>query len=98
MPEIGPAADVCQQNLTSGAPHALMGWAILHYDFDYLGAEKEFQRAIELTSGYATAHQWYGHCLGYMGHTEASITQTKQALQIDPLSPIVHASCAGAWV
>ncbi len=81
----------------TGEAHASMGWAILHYDFDYLGAEKEFQRAIELNSGYATAHQWYGHCLGYMGRTEASITQTKQALQIDPLSPIVHASCAGAF-
>ena len=65
-----------------------MGWAILHHDFDYLGAEKEFQQAIELNPGYATAHQWYGHCLGYLGRAEASITQTTQALQLDPLSPI----------
>ena len=77
--------------------HASMGWAILHHDFDFLAAEKEFRRAIELNSGYATAHQWYGHCLGYMGRSEASITQTTQALQLDPLSPIIHASCAGAY-
>src|SRR4029077_17316030 len=43
--------------------HASLGWAILHYDFDYVAAEKEFQRAIALNPRYAHAHQWYGHCL-----------------------------------
>src|SRR2546421_5084135 len=32
--------------------HASLGWAIIHYDFDTLSAEKEFQRAIELDPRY----------------------------------------------
>ena len=77
--------------------HASLGWAILHHDFDYRGAERHFQQAIALNPGYATAHQWYGHCLAYVGHREQSIDETTHALQLDPLSLIIHASCAGAF-
>ena len=47
--------------------HASLGWGIIHYDFDVVAAEKEFQMAIRLDPRYATAHQWYAHFLGYMG-------------------------------
>jgi Tfp pilus assembly protein PilF len=33
------------------------------YDWDFVGAEKEFKRAIELNPNYATAHHWYGEFL-----------------------------------
>src|SRR5262249_52825662 len=36
--------------------HAAMGHIKLNYDWDWLGAEREFQRAIELNPNYATAH------------------------------------------
>jgi TolB-like protein/Flp pilus assembly protein TadD len=79
--------------------HASLGWAILHYEYDYSSAEREFQRAIALNPRYATAHQWYGHCLGYVGRFEESAASTRRALQLDPLSPIIHASHAGSfWV
>jgi tetratricopeptide (TPR) repeat protein len=52
----------------------------MHYDFDFLAAEKECQRAIELNPRYATAHQWYGHCLAYMGRLEHCL----RALELDP--------------
>ena len=29
------------------------------YDWDWAAAEREYQRAIELSPGYATAHHWY---------------------------------------
>src|SRR5262249_38776192 len=75
------------------------GWAILHYDYDYTTAEAEFQRAIALNPRYATAHQWYGHLLGYVGRFDESAASTRRALQLDPLSPIIYASHAGSfWV
>src|SRR5215469_2408489 len=79
--------------------HASLGWAILHYDFDYLSAEKEFQRAIALNPRYATAHQWYGHCLMYVGRFDEALVETTKALKHDPLSLIIHASRAATfWV
>jgi len=77
--------------------HAALGWAILHYDFDHLAAEREFWRAIALDCRYATAHQWYGHCLAYMGRSEEAIAETGRALELDPLSLIIHASHGGAF-
>jgi TolB-like protein/Flp pilus assembly protein TadD len=72
--------------------HAALGWAIVHYDFDHLAAEKEFQRAIQLNPSYATAHQWYGQCLGYMGRFEEALVETTEARSLDPLSLIIYGS------
>ena len=79
--------------------HASLGWAIAHYDFDFPAAAKEFQRAIALNPTYASAHQWYGQCLMYMGRLEEGLAETTQALQLDPLLLIIHASHASIfWV
>jgi len=32
----------------SAEAHASLGWATLHYDWDFFSAEREFQRAIQL--------------------------------------------------
>jgi TolB-like protein/DNA-binding winged helix-turn-helix (wHTH) protein/Flp pilus assembly protein TadD len=60
------------------------------YDWDWSGAEREFQRAIELNPGYATAYQWYGGVLATMGRPEEAIANYKRALELDPLSPIIN--------
>jgi tetratricopeptide (TPR) repeat protein len=60
------------------------------YDWDWAGAEAEFQRAIELNPGYATAHQWYAEYLRLMGRQEEAISENQKALQVDPLSLIIN--------
>ena len=77
--------------------HASLGWSILHYDFDYSSAVREFQRAIALNPVYATAHQWYGQCLTYMGCFEKANVETTHALELDPLSLIIHTSHAAVF-
>jgi tetratricopeptide (TPR) repeat protein len=78
---------------------ASLGWAIMHYDWDLLTAEKEFQRAIQLNPRYATAHQWYGHCLGCMGCFDQAFAELKHAIQLDPLSLIINTSYSGiSWL
>jgi len=37
------------------------------FDWDFDSAGKEFQRAIELNPGYATAHHWYAWHLSLLG-------------------------------
>jgi len=68
--------------------HASMGWAVMHYDWDFLCAEKEFLRAIELNPHYGTAHQWYGHCLIAMGRFDEAFVELKHAIRLEPLSLI----------
>ena len=60
------------------------------YEWDWLGAEREFKRAIELNPNYATAHHWYSDHLGEMGRHEEAIAEIKRAQQLDPLSVIIN--------
>jgi tetratricopeptide (TPR) repeat protein len=59
------------------------------YDWDWLGAETEFKRAIELNSNYAVAHYWYAEFLSEMGRFDEAITEIKRAQELDPLSLII---------
>ena len=70
--------------------HTSMAMIKALYEWDWEGAEHEFQRAIELNPGYATAHHWYGVQLGAMGRFEESRKEMARALEIDPLSLIIN--------
>jgi len=60
------------------------------YDWDWIGAEQEFKRAIELNPNYATAHQWYGLFLASLRRFPEAEAEVRRAQQLDPLSPIVN--------
>jgi tetratricopeptide (TPR) repeat protein len=57
------------------------------YDWDWEGAEAEFQRALELDPSYATAHAWYA----YLPVTKKrdTVEHIQRARQLDPLSMII---------
>ena len=69
---------------------------ILNFDdLDLAGAERELQRAIELQPNNATAHQWYGNGpLDSLGRFDQAIAETKRAVELDPLSPIINTDYA----
>jgi tetratricopeptide (TPR) repeat protein len=84
---------------TLAESHASLGSPLHHLDWDFLTSEKEFQRAIELNPGYASAHEWYGHCLFCVGRFDEGLAQTGRALQLDPLSSVIRTShAAGFWM
>ena len=71
---------------TLAEAHASLGLVKTFYDWDWSGAEKEYQRAIELNSGYPRAHAFYGLTLAILGRSEQGIAEVKQALELDPVS------------
>jgi eukaryotic-like serine/threonine-protein kinase len=71
--------------------HAALA-AIRFYHLEWDGVESEFQRAIALDPGYATAMHWYALSLAAMGRHEESITEIKLAREIDPRSLIINAN------
>ena len=75
---------------TLPGPHATLALIKEHHDWDWIGAEREFQAALKLDPNYATAHQWYGEFLVFMGRTEDSIKALRRAKELDPLSPIIN--------
>lgn len=62
----------------------------LYQDWDFIGAEKEFKRALDLNPNYSTGRQWYGEFLSLMGRHEEAISELQKALALDPLSAVVH--------
>jgi TolB-like protein/Flp pilus assembly protein TadD len=64
----------------------------LSYDWNWLGADNDFQQAIKLNSKYATAHQWYASYLMQMGKFERAKQEIEKAHALDPLSPIISAN------
>jgi serine/threonine-protein kinase len=59
-------------------------------DWDWAGAEREFQRAISLDPRYATAHHWYAmSCLAPLGRLDEGLDEMILAQSMDPVSSIV---------
>ncbi len=70
--------------------HTSFAWATLHYDYNFVAAEKEFERAIELNPRYANAHHWLGMTLALMGRYEEGYTELKRAIRLDPNASYIH--------
>jgi serine/threonine protein kinase/tetratricopeptide (TPR) repeat protein len=69
--------------------HTSLAWARFH-NWDWAGAEKEFQRAIELNQGYPTAHAWYGEYLMVLGRFDEAEREIARALELNPVSPAIN--------
>jgi len=74
---------------TVAEAHTALAYVKFYYDWDWQGAEEQFKQSIRLNPNYATAHQWYGEYLGNMGRIDESLVERKEALRLDPLSPII---------
>lgn len=59
------------------------------YDYDLKGAHADFERAINIEPGYATAHQWYGELLAVEGKLDAALDELRLARQADPLAAVI---------
>jgi serine/threonine-protein kinase len=57
-----------------------------YFEWDWTGAEKEFQRAIELNPNYANMRLVYSSFLDMMGYPEKAIAEIERALELDPLN------------
>ena len=80
-----------------GEAHAALADTLYSYHWDWAGAEREFQTAIRLEPGYATAHHWYGELLTILGRQKESIAELERARDLDPLSLSVNQSLGGAY-
>jgi len=71
---------------TLAEAHTTLAYIRLIYDWDWAGAKREFDRALELNPRDTTTLHWYSHYLTAMGLHEESIATAKRALDIDPVN------------
>jgi len=79
---------------TLGEAHNSLAFVLDGFDWDFDSAGKQFQRAIELNPGYATAHHWYAWHLSLLGRYDEAIAEMRKAENLDPLSLIINADLA----
>jgi tetratricopeptide (TPR) repeat protein len=74
-----------------GEGHASLAHVRLH-DWDWVGLESDFRRAVELDPGYAIVHYWYAEYLMAMGRTTEAVRRVQHSWELDPLSSVINAS------
>jgi TolB-like protein/DNA-binding winged helix-turn-helix (wHTH) protein/Tfp pilus assembly protein PilF len=79
---------------TLGEAHNSLAFVLDGFDWDLDAGGREFQRAIALSPGYATAHHWYAWHLSLLGRFDGAIIEMRKAENLDPLSLIINADLA----
>jgi len=74
-----------------GEGYASLAHVRLH-DWDWVGLESDFRRAMELDPGYAIAHYWYAEYLMAMGRTGEALDRVQHSWELDPLNSVINAS------
>jgi|HubBroStandDraft_2_1064218.scaffolds.fasta_scaffold01699_3 serine/threonine protein kinase/tetratricopeptide (TPR) repeat protein len=66
--------------------HICLASGLVDYDWDWKGAEKEYQTALRLNPNSALAHSTYAHFLRQEGKLEESIREGRRGIELDPVS------------
>ena len=66
--------------------HFALAFVLHVYDWNWVGAEREFRRALDLNPGDALARCLYALLLGCTGRADASVAAARRAIEQDPLS------------
>ena len=77
-----------------GEAHTSLAFCLDGFDWDFGAAGREFEKAIALTPGYATAHHWYAWHLALVHRYAEAIVEMRKAESQDPLSLIINTDLA----
>jgi serine/threonine-protein kinase len=67
------------------------------FEWDWLLAEREFARGMDLNPGYPTGHHWFAEYLLAMGRTDEALREARRAQELDPLGLIIFALLGGTF-
>jgi serine/threonine-protein kinase len=80
---------------TLAEAHVHLANVLYFYDWDWAGAEREFQRALALDPQSVEARMWYGFFLWARLRHEQALAELQKAVELDPFSP--NANWFLAW-
>lgn len=66
--------------------HMMLGQLKFIYDWEWIGAEWEFRRALELDPGKSYVHRSFATFLMALGRFAEAISEIQQAIQLDPFA------------
>ena len=66
--------------------HSTLAVLAIVCDFDWVGAEQAYQRALELNPNSADTYNYYGRMLSALGRQDEAIVAQQRARELDPLA------------
>ena len=83
---------------TLAEAHSSLAGVLYRYHWDWEGAEREFQRCLELDPNYAEGHRAYAIYLLTVRRHEEAVAEARRARELSPLSPVINVELATALV
>ena len=77
--------------------HTAFGANTMFYELDWVTAEREYKRAIELNPNYEITYELYSYLLLSMGRLDEGIKMTQRGLEVAPLSTLIADDVAYAY-
>jgi tetratricopeptide (TPR) repeat protein len=77
---------------TAAETHYTLAMSRAWGDWDWVGAEPEFKRAIELNPSFPDALIYYSHFLMIMGRPDEAMPRAKRSLELDPFNSLFHSA------
>lgn len=71
---------------TLAEAHAVLGWIIYWYDWDWSEAENQCRKALELDPNSGDVHMAYAHILSGLGRHDEAIAEARRATELEPLN------------
>jgi tetratricopeptide (TPR) repeat protein len=75
---------------TLAEAHTALAYFKATYAWDWEGAGREFQAALECNPNYSTCHYWHACYLSSMGRPNEALAEIKRARELDPTSLIIN--------
>ncbi len=70
--------------------HTSLAEFLFRFDWNWTAAVEEFETALKLNPGYATAHHWYAVVLAMFGRFERAQEEIHKARELDPFAPVIN--------
>jgi TolB-like protein/Flp pilus assembly protein TadD len=83
---------------TLAEAHASLAGVLYRYQWDWEGAEREFQLSLELDPNYAEGHRAYAIYLATVRRNEEAVAEARRARELSPLSPTINVELGGTLV
>jgi len=91
-PSRNAASRAVELDQGSAEAHIALSFVKSIYDWDWQGAEREIQKALDINPGSLDAHHCYANLLMALGRHDEAIREIQRAQQVDPLSALIESS------
>ncbi len=91
----GPAAELAVAlDETLAEAHRSMAAYRVSFEWDLVGGEREYRRALELGANSGEVHAIYAYCLNYLHRVDEALAAIARARALEPESVLVASYCA----